>query len=348
MTTGQASTKADVAALRRALRELKIEVEVPSPTSAGRRADLIVRDGAKVVAIEVKSGPKVPSPAQVKKLVEAGRTSGAKTHHVLVADRVLSSSAQVLEKAGWNWFERRGRLHLFAPGLRIDVPVASSLAPPRSPAAMATAVGREVAAALLVGACDGEDSSIRRLAATTQRSVGAVQGALKALRSEGLLDDRGPLVPDLFWALVEPWRLHERPSWALEDLPTPLDQLLVRGEVAGASWGAPVVLGAGAPLDLLAGAEYDLNALHFRIGPVGVHVATLSVASASVLVTTATEREVSVPLPGVAGVRPARRIEKRFVIHPVFVALELAAERARGREILEEWTELPEGKHHVW
>jgi len=52
------------------------------------------------------------------------------------------------------------------------------------------------------------------------------------------------------------------------------------------------------------------------------------------------------PVPSVVGHRFVRPSEAWPVVHPVVAALDLAADRARGHQILDEWT--PEEQRRVW
>jgi hypothetical protein len=42
---------------------------------------------------------------------------------LLVADRITAEARTVLTDAGWSWLDRRGQLHLRAPGVRVDLAV---------------------------------------------------------------------------------------------------------------------------------------------------------------------------------------------------------------------------------
>src|SRR5207245_47286 len=39
---------------------------------------------------------------------------------LVVADRITADARTLLDEAGWSWLDRRGRLHLRAPGVRVD------------------------------------------------------------------------------------------------------------------------------------------------------------------------------------------------------------------------------------
>lgn len=335
------------AELASAVSELNVGVE-PAPVQTPW-ADLVLDLDGHSIAVEVTAAS-VPTPARVRSLVAQGRAHQG-TVKVLVADRLLSATEQVLDEAGWGWFERRGgRLRLFGPGLRIDTGVTPSLVPKGPSAPFTTAVSREVAAAVLLASADGEEGipSLRRLVAMTGRSLGAVSNAIKGLRADGLLGER-PLLPELFWALAPHWT-RALGTYAVAGLPTG-SSALVHGDLAAAAWGAPVVITPAHPADLYLVSKFDLSrALGTcrRVDPVLPHVATVTLAPGAVVSRHRFERTVSMPLSDVTGVRPARRAETVPVVHPVFAALDLAADPARGQEILEDWTQLPEKFRRVW
>jgi len=335
------------AELESALADLHIHAESTNPDA--HRADLIVDLDGHNVAVEIKTAA-VPTAHQARSLVAQDRPHGEMVK-VLVVDRLLSATQEILEEAGWGWLERRhGRLRLFGPGLRIDATVTPSLIPTGPSAPFTTPVSREVAAALLLAATDGEERvpSLRRLAASTERSLGAVSNAVKGLRADGLLADK-PLLPELFWALAPHWA-RAQDTFALAELPTD-SNAVVRGDLAAAAWGAPVVIAPAHPADLYVSSKFELNhalVTGRRVDPGLSHAATVTLAPSSLVTKRPFERTVSLPLRGVAGVRPARRADVVPIVHPVFAALDLAADPARGQEILDDWTELPQEFRRVW
>src|SRR4051794_12099798 len=53
---------------------------------------------------------------------------------LVVAEKITADGRAVLSDAGWSWLDRRGRLHVRAPGVRVDIDV-----PPDPQLAVATA-----------------------------------------------------------------------------------------------------------------------------------------------------------------------------------------------------------------
>ena len=62
-----------------------------------------------------------PTPADLTALVRSG---GGRGPVVVVADRISDAGRDVLRADGWGWLDRRGHLRLWAPGLRIESPLA--------------------------------------------------------------------------------------------------------------------------------------------------------------------------------------------------------------------------------
>jgi hypothetical protein len=162
---------------------------------------------------------------------------------------------------------------------------------------------------------------------------------MSALREAGLVDDAGlPVVPDLFWDTADAWRpattavirvdLLDDPTVA-KVLKTAWDDPAVVGwaltdTLAAAEYGAPTGVRADYPPDFYVPDEMTVRRAATMLGvpPSGsTRGATLRVA----------------PVPQVCATRrPAPG--RRPLAHPLFVALDLAADPGRGREILEGWT----------
>jgi hypothetical protein len=179
--------------------------------------------------------------------------------------------------------------------------------------------------------------------------------ALQRLQTAGLITSgHEPLVPDLFWELEAQWHRQVYPLAATPEpfgaSVTDLFQLgLGRGDadgwlldpegwaltdtVAAVTWGMPLVASPSYPPDFYVPSAAVLHRA----------VATLGRAS------NMEERACTVSM------APARLVCRRRVNRPgsvwpladhVVVALDLAKDRARGREALEQWR--PEGFVRVW
>lgn len=266
---------------------------------------------------------------------------------VVVADRVAERSRQTLRDNGWGWLDRRrGHLRVWVPGLRLDTAVTPTAAPAATagskPTNPFTPAGRNLALWLLTHPDD--HASPRALHRELDISAGQVSNLLHALEAESLLRrDRRPLVPELFWALAEHWQPRRH---ALAAMPTPAE-LAAAPELRAERWvltdtaaalahGAPVVAHPDSPVDLYLPDERALSWLLARsvlAAEWSQRLATVAVAP-SPLACDPRLRTLATPWP---------------LAHPVVVALDLAADRGRGRQIVDEWAPPPEsGIIRVW
>ncbi|MHB8670888.1 MAG: transcriptional regulator [Acidimicrobiales bacterium] len=338
--------------LAEALAQLGLGAVMEEPSSR-RRADLAVDiPGGKRVLIEVKALAN-PSPADLARLVERRRPSHTA---VVVSDRLVPAGRQVLNDAGWGWLDRGGHLRLRAPGLVLDADVpTTSTAPSRARPALDTGVGLDVACALLASPNDG--LSVRDVVDVTGRSLASVHEALRRLRIEGLVDQRGrPITPELFWEVSSRWRPRRV---ALGGSPAPGDasrtgQLelgldepdatagwALGDTVAAYAYGAPAPVGSAYPPDFYVPTERIVRVARQLYGDATRYesrAATVAVPPAG----WACRRRVDIV---------ALALDEPWAewpaVHPVFAALDLALDPARGREILDGWTP-PEPFVRVW
>ncbi|GIF70620.1 winged helix-turn-helix domain-containing protein [Asanoa siamensis] len=277
---------------------------------------------------------------------EFGRSDGIR---VLVADRVTAEGRRILRAAGWGWLDLRGHLHLAGNGFFVDADV------PRLSVASAASVGltgqvsAAVAAWLLLH--PDEPAGVREIARVLGRSASTVSKAIADMRAGGLVDDqRRPVVPDLFWQLAADW---EPADADLQNPPTPtvsgtvdvlrmgltdLDSTIgwaLTDTAAAAAYGAPVGVRADHPPDFYVP---DQNVLRRTVQLLGGatnydgRAATVRLA----------------PFPLVCSRRVDRPGQTWPLARPLFVALDLARDLGRGREILDGWTPPPGIGRRVW
>jgi hypothetical protein len=269
---------------------------------------------------------------------------------VVVADRIPRDARNALVHADISWYDRRGHLRLTGQGIYVDATVEPDprLAKPM-PEGIRGKAGLAYAAAVLLS--PDSPPSIRSVARDVGLSPAAVSIAAAAIRRAALVSDEGmPLVPDLFWALSDTWSpkfvrlggdLHDylqqggerdvlgderTPGWALT------------GDIAAVAWGAKFVIRSTA-----APAFYvpDLHALKLAQRFLGdathdAHSCSLAVAPTPLACSTRITTE------GAAVTEFAHFL----FAPPLFPALELADDPARGREILSEWN--PSEGVRVW
>jgi hypothetical protein len=237
--------------------------------------------------------------------------------------------------------------HLFVD---VDVDPMTRVTPrPREP--IRGAAGVSYAAALLMNPT--EPISLREVARRAHLAVSTVSEAARSIREAALIGRDGrPLSNDLFWALSDVWRPERIP---LLDMPKPGEVATtnalrvfgdpaepgwaVTGDVAAAAYGAPMAISSGFPPDFYVPDRVTAtNAAR-----------TYGVASdpnaAACTVAVAPTRLACVPrFEAKANVGAVREF---FFTHPLFVALDLASDKARGSEILSGWIP-PQGFTRVW
>ena len=319
---------------------LGIELQPPDPASA----DLVVINPAGGrIAIEVKRLSLASADGLDRRIMQWNRaTSRDGTICVLVAERVTSEARDKLRAAGWGWLDLRGHLHIAGPGLFIDTDVPSMRETPGRSAPLSGRVGVEVAALLLLN--PDEPAAVRRIAGLLGRAPSSVSQVLSSMQEAALLDEqRKPTVPELFWELATRWRSsHED----VQAVPSPdggtVNQALKLGlkqieattgwalgdTMAAATYGAPVSVRSDHPLDFYVPDAATLRRAVTLLGAARDHdsrAATVRVA----------------PVPMIC----AHRVDATSWAHevwplaqPLFVALDLAQDPGRGREVLDGWT----------
>lgn len=270
---------------------------------------------------------------------------------VVVSDRVTNAGRALLTARGVGYLDLRGRLVIRRNNLLIDAHLERSASRPKRSNAFAGNVGLEVAAAILMRPY--EKLSVRSIARTIGRSPSAVSDVLAALRDDALIDTERTIPPqELFWATAEYWKT---PAVDLAAAPDPADptQALplklglddvqsqagwaVAGSSAALAYGAPIAARADQPLDFYVPDDAIARRAVALLGTAPTP------ASAKAVVRVA-------PVPAVVRQRVSGAAfghQSWPLAHPVFVALDLAQDVGRGREILGGWTP-PEGWTRVW
>lgn len=324
--------------------------------------DFVVETDRGVLAVEVKSKPSTESIWAAVGRWQFDPIEGAVP--MMVAEWFSTAALDALNRVGWSWYDRRrGRLRLDVPasGINANYHVPPSQRAADEPAArrdpLASAVGRELAVHLLI-VDQARPSSYRETSEVLGRSVSSVHAAMAALKHEGLVTDDGePLRRELFDALARAWRPRvtalgglpqpgtasvlerapelnlfdpTRPGWALTDTR------------AAAAWGAPVVASGAYPPDFYVPSRRALRWATQQYGAAPTfdqRAATVAVAPVPIV---CARRYDPTALP-----EPAD--EEFLLAHPLFVALDLARDPARGREILAGWEpDGPEGFRRAW
>jgi hypothetical protein len=356
-----ADVEADAAdALVRALTEaLEGSIKIVRQPKDG--PDFLVSvPGGGIVAVEMKAVAARAEPGPIANTVRTWNTelesmrreTGQHVVGVLVAGAVPEATKAILRDHGWGWLDRRGEIHLRAPGLVLHSTDIEATTPRTAPGGRDPIRGR---AGITTAAClllDPDDPpGVREIARRGDLAPSAASTSLASLRAASLVEDDGrPLLPELFWVLADAWKpdrhaFAEIPSRvAGTRLELGLDSLAAPGwgigsTVGAAAWQAPVVVASGAPPDFYAPSERDLRAAQRELR--AAH--------------TVDERACTIAIaPTVLTVRPRYEAPTLAtpwlhwpVVHPLFVALDLSLDRARGVEILRDWNP-PAPFKRVW
>lgn len=268
--------------------------------------------------------------------------------HVVVADKISAEAKEYLATvSGWGWLDRRSELRLRHGSADLEIRLAPrddgpppaiglSLAAPASDGPIRGRAGISYAAALLLQDTTGPPS-IRSVARQVDMAASTFSEAVTHLRDAGLILPNGaPSIPDLFWALAAVWRplranpvaTAPRPA-AFERQSPNVDDLNVEGwaqggDAAALAWGAPMFALGTRPWIWVPN-QIVARRTERVLGP-----ATWEDHAAVIVVP---------PTPLVCMGRqqaPSGTLDWPTP-HPLYLALDLARDRARGHEILEGW-----------
>jgi hypothetical protein len=317
--------------------------------------------GGQRIHVELKR-LSAPSPGQLPRLISDTEGRGRPDAlHVLVADRISDAVRSELRSHGWGWLDLRGHLHLTGHGLFIDVDVPAVNDRAGRVNAFSGSAGLEIACSILLE--PDIPHGIRDLARSLGRSPSTVSEVLGVLRRQDLVSPDGKAVlPALFWEAASAWRTRAVP---LLDLPRPgaggegsvnaalglgFDDVeaqpgwALTGTLAAVAYGAPVAARSDHPPDFYVPDQATLRRATRLLGiaaDVDQRRATICVAP----VRAVCDQRVD-PAGQEAGAWAVGN-EHWPLVKPLFVALDLARDPGRGREILEGW-EPPRPWRRAW
>ncbi|KZF04501.1 MAG: transcriptional regulator [Rhodococcus sp. (in: high G+C Gram-positive bacteria)] len=267
----------------------------------------------------------------------------------VVADRITAAARDVLLDHGAGYLDLRGRTAIRTRTLILDTDITPIQGRGQRSSALTGKAGIEVACAVLTQ--PDRTLTVRELARELGRSPSTISEILGAMRRENLIDAKNSLSgTELFWLAAHHWtssRTHllrlpspgdateQRPLRLGLDSPDTQPGWALTDAAAAAVYGASVAFRADQRLDFFVP---DQTVVRRAVTLLGA-AETAATAQASVRVA---------PVPAVA----QQRIELDTntlewpLAHPVFVALDLAQDADRGREILGTWT--PDGWTRVW
>lgn len=260
---------------------------------------------------------------------------------LVVADRVTEAARTQLTSRRGGYLDLRGRLALRTGRLILDTAVEPIKERVGRSAALSGKAGLEVAANVLMH--PDRPVSVRELARQLNRSPSTVSEILTALRREDLIDSKNvPTSTDLFWHVAERWPVSRiylatppppgdavrqrplrlgldtagiEPGWALTDT------------AAAAAYGAPLAFRSDQLLDFFVPDQVIVR-----------RATTLLGAAASAMQAGASVRVAPVPAVVQGRIDRGDNPYEWPLAHPLFVALDLAQDVGRGREILDAWT----------
>ena len=308
--------------------------------------DLVVDpDGVRVpLAIKARS---LVTEDDANRLLRGGLKDGVTL--VVVGDRVTEGARRALFGSDAGYLDLRGRLAIRSSRLILDAPVETLTRRADRVAALRSPAGLEVAVALLLR--PSRAARVREVAREVGRAASTVSEILASFRREGLVDNQNkPDGSDLFWQVAEHWSspsvlLAAAPSLTDRSLWGPLRLGIETGEPSSIGWALTDSLAAaayGAPVALRADQVPEFfvpDATVLRRAGALLGNATATSAAKAII------REA--PVPAVVRNRTAAETSGWPLAHPLFVALDLAQDAGRGREILDAWT--PEsGWDRVW
>jgi DNA-binding transcriptional ArsR family regulator len=324
-----------------ALLQLGVEARPPGSGGAGG-VDLVVDPAGVAVPVEL-SRRSLVSEGIAAQLVAAGRTPGGSGGPVLmvVADRVTEAARKLLAEHRFGYYDLRGRIVLRSSSLVIDAEVSPVVTRGEPAKGLSGKAGLGVAAVLLMEPSEGV--GIRELSRRLGRSASTVSQVLAAFRRDHLVDDTNTVTDSrLFWQLAERWPTGRT---YLANPPDPGDTTGVAkalrfglGDVenetgwaltdtaAAAAYGAPVAVRADQVLNFFVPDQALLRRATTLLGS----APTPAQAHAAVRVAPVTA----------ACARRVDLLPERWrwpLAHPLFVALDLAQDEGRGREILDAW-----------
>ena len=331
-------------ALATALRVLHVAVD-PSADPPSLR----IRGGT--VDITVVPRPEtIVSTQRAAVMISELPSPTAEPNTVVVADEISRGARQLLTDAGIGWFDRRGNIRIWSPPLMIDTAVPAQPRAARTVHSTDAIRGRGgLAFAVELLLAPQNPPTLTAIAGRSGLALSSVSEGASVVRAAGLVRSDGrPIIPELFAAVTEAWR----PQWRwLADAPAPNDaartgplQLGIDhlGEPGWALSESRAAIGWGAPL--VASGAYP-PALYLPEGRLLRRA--LDIYGAGAPSETRGARVAIAPLPVVCSPRYKVPGEAWPGTHPLFVALDLAQDPARGAEALGAW-QPPAPFEKVW
>lgn len=264
---------------------------------------------------------------------------------LVVADRISPDARQLLSNLGWSWLDTRGHLKVKAPGLIIDADIPRAIAREPRTDAFAGPAGVDVACAILERQHERDELTVRGIARLVDRAPSTVAEIVNLLRSEALLSGTGyEADPELFWRVSASWRPVVTGLVRPPQVGDPVDFLALGfggGQEESAGWAltgdrAAALYGADIPVRLDAPPRFYVPGEASRRRAETV-LGSSPVAEAGAIAVVA-------PVKAACERRELDRDRDWPLAGWLYVALDLASDRGRGRDVLESW----EPDFRVW
>ena len=185
---------------------------------------------------------------------------------LVVADKITMDARAILTTSGWSWLDRRGRLHLRGPGVRVDTDVPNQLTKTQFSVTQPISGRGGITVAYWLCAHPDRSLSPNRSAAELGLAPSTISNAVRRLIDAGVADENGNgLFPELFWELAGVWRTERRwlasaPDPSVERSPDRGAPAWRRsGSAAAIAYGAPIVTTGGEPLELYVPGPVNLS-----------------------------------------------------------------------------------------
>jgi len=330
-----------------ALTQLGVEARQAVGVAAGQGTDLVIEPVG--IRVRVERRALVTDDVAERLLAETPRSPGSVL--LVVGDRVTEAARMLLIDHRAGYYDLRGHLALRSDSVVIDADIEPVSGRADRKQALSGRAGLEVATALLMAPATG--TAVRDLGRALGRSASTVSEVLAGLRRDGLVDERHRVEGTrLFWQVADRWPaarvyLSRLPvhgdddsiarslRLGLEDVERTTGWALT-DSAAAVAYGAPLAMRTGQVLDFYVPDQATARRA----------TALLSAAPSRSQARCAL-RVAPVPAACSHRVDLAASPFEWPLAHPLFVALDLAQDAGRGREILDAWTP-PERWARVW
>ena len=297
---------------------------------------------------------------RVNDIMAHGLVANARRDELIAARRITDDARTILRHGSIAFFDARGALSIRRDGLIVETAFEPLTPAARQSRRALSGIGLDVAMWLLH---DPVVTGVRPIARQIGRTASSVSDALARLVDEGLVtSDHEPMLPDLFELVTQEWLSRSNATVVMGGRAQDVAPRLPGSRLddpSGSGWawdGRSALVAWGVPGHW----SFDSTSIDGDDGGSGegflVPGANLQfdIAAHELSVAESDSR-------GRAGITPSYRLRRNpvewlsshrvergglVVVPAIVVALDLASDAARGRELLERWR--PDGVNVVW